>query len=78
MRAIEEIQEEMKKTDLKLKELTEEMFEAMDCELEKNPMYVKLECAACQGDGYVKQDDRRIVCQQCQGKKWLWGKVFKE
>lgn len=39
---------------------------------------VRVVCINCQGMGYGKDGEKKVICQVCKGKQYMWLKKFKE
>ena len=46
--------------------------------LELDDAYVRIECTECNGAGFLKKDDRKVLCSICRGKKYLWLRRYNE
>ena len=62
--------DEIDELTIKLKHLREKLREEDDD-------YMKCECLNCDGVGWYKDDNRKKICETCDGKRYMWVKKFK-
>jgi len=51
--------------DKEIKEKTLEYYKA-------SPLHIKIQCPTCKGKGFTQQDERKKVCQSCNGREYIW------
>ena len=63
---------EIDKLDKEVIGLSEEYYQL-------NPDYVKIDCLFCNGQGFIEgEDKKRVKCQYCNLKGYLWVKKWNE
>ena len=61
-----------------LEKLQKRFAEISELIMEQDPEYVKVECVECSGKGYVQLDDKKQLCEVCQGRQYIWLKKYEE
>jgi len=85
-KTLEELQDEFNslsrkrmKQIIELEETTKELVGLAEKVYERSPEYVKVVCLSCNGKGTVDTEEgKKIRCQVCQGKCFMWVKRFQE
>lgn len=68
----------IQKLRLKLEEEENKAISLLHEIYKLDPSMVQVMCFNCGGVGYLKVEDRRKVCEICQGNGYLWMRVWRD
>jgi len=43
---------------------------------ESDPNMVKGVCPVCDGKGFIQSDSSKKLCYECDGREWIWFKLY--
>ena len=74
---IKELEDEVLELENNIKSIISRREDLIDDYYKASPEHVAITCTCCNGQGWVKKDDRKVVCEMCSGLGYYWGKLWK-
>lgn len=53
-----------------------ELLTYKELSLQLDDRYIRVNCPQCGGRGYIKSDDKKIECNMCAGKLYVWMEAY--
>jgi len=76
---IKSLTRERNKLIIELNKIQEELSNQMESYyLTKPDTYTKIFCIGCNGVGYIKEGEKKVLCKVCGGKQYNWVIKYKE
>lgn len=63
---------------VEINKIQEEMTSLMESYYSMDDKYVKIFCIGCNGQGYTKEGEKKVLCKLCRGKQYNWVVKYKE
>jgi len=63
---------------LEIDEMYNRFREIEEQEFELDDRFTKISCPHCKMTGIVKENEKRVVCPTCNGRKFIWAKKYED
>jgi len=73
-----EIASELVSIEKKANELVAEQRQLTEKRLATDKNFLKANCPICNATGWIREENKKIVCPTCNGKCYIWVKKYKE
>ena len=59
-----------------IQKIEAELMTYKELSLQLDDRYIRVKCTQCGGLGYIKSDSKKIECNMCAGKLYVWMEAY--